>query len=406
MKVVGIITEYNPFHQGHKYHIEESKKRTNADYVVAVMSGNYVQRGAPAIMDKHDRAKLALLHGVDLVLELPACYACASAEFFAKGAVSLLDGLGVITHLSFGSEYGELSPFIAAAKILVQEPEAYRQLLKAELKKGRTFPAARGGALRACLTESSFPAKQLLHFLAGPNNILGLEYCKALAKLQSSIQPITIRRKGNAYHNITLDAFASAAGIREELKKNPRWTLLQSALPAAAFTMLQKEYGRMLPLLTDDFSLLLRYRLLTETAESLCAYQDVSPALARRMKKLENQFVSFSQFAALLKTKDMTYTRVCRSLLHILLYQKALPPIAYARALGMKKDASSLLLAIKEKSRLPLLTKLANSDAQLSFKGQKALTADIFASNLYESVLCQKFGKSYLHEYQKQIVIL
>ncbi len=406
MKVVGLIAEYNPFHRGHQYHIEESKKKTKADYTVVVMSGDFVQRGAPAVMDKHGRAYLALVHGADLVLELPVSYACASAEFFAWGAVSLLDGLGVVTHLSFGSEQGEIAPFLAAADLLLKEPASYRDKLRKELAKGRPFPAAMAEALGFCMKESLFPTKNLSQFLAGPNNILGLEYCKALKKLQSPISPVTVRRKGGGYHDGVLSPFASATGIRGELKENPRWPLLFSTLPEASFTRLREGYGQTLPLWEDDLSLLLRYRLLSETAESLCAYQDVTPALARRIKRLENQFISFSQFAALVKTKDMTYTRICRSLLHILLCQKEPQPIAYARVLGMKKETRPLLSAIKEKSRLPLLTKLANSDARLTAAGKKALQADVFASNLYESILCEKFGKRYLHEYQKQIIVL
>lgn len=139
MNVVGLITEYNPFHQGHAYHIEESRKLTQADYVIAVMSGDYVQRGTPAIMEKHQRTEMALLHGADLVLELPVSYASGSAEFFASGAVSMLHKLGVVTHLSFGSEYGDIQPFLAVADILAEEPEPYQNLLKSELKKGLSF---------------------------------------------------------------------------------------------------------------------------------------------------------------------------------------------------------------------------------------------------------------------------
>lgn len=410
MKVVGLITEYNPFHQGHEYHIAESKRLTQADFVVVLMSGDYVQRGTPAIMDKHQRARMALLHGADLVLELPVSYACGSAEFFAGGSVSLLDKLGVITHLSFGSEYGSLSPFLAIAAILAKEPEAYQRTLREELKKGKSFPLARSAAILSCMDQlpEDFPLSQdaMTQFLVSPNNILGLEYCKALRKCYSNITPVTISRKGSGYHNTALAEYASATGIRKELIGTPDWIILSVVLPIKIYQILQEEYGKRLPMGEDDFSLLLKYKLMQESADSLCRYQDVTPELANRMKKRENEFQSYSQFAELLKTKEVTQTRINRALLHILLGIQKPQGISYARVLGMKKEASPLLAEIKKKSQIPLLTKLADSEILLSPAGRQALEMDVFASNLYETVLCHKFGKEFVHEYQKPVVIL
>lgn len=252
------------------------------------------------------------------------------------------------------------------------------------------------------LTEDALP-----QFLASPNNILGLEYCKALKKLNSSITPVTISRKGNGYHNTALSEYASATGIRGELTaENPDWIILSVVLPKEIYRILQEEYHHTLPMGEDDFSLLLRYKLMQETTDSLCEYLDVTPDFAKRMKNRENEFQTFAQFAGLLKTKEVTYTRICRALLHILLGIKMPKPISYARILGMKRDASPLLSAIKKNSQIPLLSKLADSNTLLSEEGMQMLAQDVFASNLYESVLSQKFQKEYVHEYQKPIVII
>ena len=242
MRTVGIIAEYNPFHSGHEYHLKEAKKRAGADYAVIVMSPDFVQRGTPAVFDKYTRAEMALRAGADLVLELPACYACGSAEFFAEGAVALLDRLGVVDALCFGSEAEEAevfseskntevsslsespdiytfsefentqtSLFARAADFLLNEPESYRKHLQGLLRAGKTFPQARAQALQA-----EDPALAVL--LGTPNNVLGVEYCKSLQKFSSAIRPLPIRRKGNGYDSTSLSGdFCSATALRQAL---------------------------------------------------------------------------------------------------------------------------------------------------------------------------------------------
>jgi predicted nucleotidyltransferase len=186
MKIAGIVAEYNPFHNGHQYHIEETKKQTGADYIIAVMSGDFVQRGAPAFLDKYERARAALLGGCDLVLELPVIYSTASAEFFASGAVRLLDGLGICAFLSFGSEEGNLKPLYQLAELLTEEPEEYKRILKLHLKSGLSFPAAREQALEEYFLTNLKEMRNISipSFLKGSNNILALEYLKTLKKSQ------------------------------------------------------------------------------------------------------------------------------------------------------------------------------------------------------------------------------
>lgn len=239
MKVTGIIAEYNPFHNGHKYHIEKAKELTGADYVIVVMSGNFTQRGIPAFTDKYTRTRMALSCGADLVLELPLYYAAGSAEYFATGAVSLLDRLGVVDSLCFGSECGNIDALMHVASVLYNEPDSYKKLLQDALKSGQNYPAARHNALLQylsmqpserdavngnaidCDTVACAAITDVTDYeqiLSSPNNILGIEYCKALLKLNSSITPYTIRREGGGYNDDTLSAVnSSALAIRTAL---------------------------------------------------------------------------------------------------------------------------------------------------------------------------------------------
>ena len=233
MKIVGIIAEYNPFHKGHEFHIEKAKKITGADAAIIIMSGDYVQRGIPSIMPKHLRTQMALACGADVVLELPVCYATGSAEYFATGAVSLLEALGCVDYLCFGSECGEIKILQQIADVLCKEPAHYKVLLQKHFKNGNTFPAARKLAFIEYLNQhkslSCIP-EQISKILDSPNNILGIEYLKALSCLNSSIEPVTITREGAGYHDQTLgDLFSSASALRQglqdcELTKNANHT--------------------------------------------------------------------------------------------------------------------------------------------------------------------------------------
>jgi Predicted nucleotidyltransferase len=400
MIITGIITEYNPFHKGHQYHIEQSRAVTKADYIVAIMSPDYVQRGVPAMLDKHTRAKMALLSGADIVIELPLEYACSSAEFFANGSITLLNQLRKVNCCCFGSEFGAIDAFTQVADMLANEPAAFKNALKAELKRGVSFPVARKTVLLEQLPNCA-------DILDSPNNILGIEYCKALRKLNSPIVPFTIKRSADNYHNDDIDGeLSSASAIRATLLNSDkdnlntdfeltrRFAQVAPTIPADALTMLRDNWLSNGPLCEDDFSSLLRYKLLSETATTLTNYLDVSRDLANRIINALNYFESFSQFAALLKSKELTRTRINRALLHILLNIKKIPAINYARILGFRKDAAPLLGELKKSASIPLITKLAGS------------TYNDFAANLYESALSEKYQRPFVHEYRKPVVIV
>ena len=412
MKVTGIIAEYNPFHQGHAYHLSRARELTGADRVLVVMGGNFMQRGEPAIIDKYTRTEMALRNGADLVLELPAASATGSAEYFAEGAVELLDASGVVNELCFGSELGELEPLEKAAELLLEEPEDYQELLRAELKKGKTFPEARETALSAFLPKQSL--------LASPNNILAIEYIKALKRRKSSIRPLTIQRLGSyhgengqpagAPHTVSgnlPESFASASTIRCQLHtlekqivtscEQPAFgslmTALAKELPPSSFGLLKDVLLADRLVQAEDFSLPLHYRLM-QAKEPLefSVYLDVSEELSRRIYSLRQEFTGWNAFLDLVRTRQYTRSRVSRALLHILLdirQEEVLPP-THLRVLGFRREASDLLSEIKKKSRLPLITKAA---------GHPELSEEIRISSLYH------LGNSY-NELSRPLVIL
>lgn len=428
MKIAGLIAEYNPFHNGHEYHIQKAKEITGADAVVVVMSGNFVQRGAPAIMPKHLRAKVALKSGASLVLELPVCYSTGSAELFAQGAVALLNSLGCIDSLCFGSECGDIHVLTQIANVLADEPEEYRSLLRSYLKQGLSFPASRERAVR-----DYFDNKSLSRILSSPNNTLGIEYIKALIRLKSMIHPYTILRKDSRYHADTLEPvgnFSSATAIRklllfsgsslntdqdepyDEPKLSSILARLEDHVPPECVTLLERTHLIRYPVYSNDFSLLVKYQLMKESRGTLCRYADISEDLANRIMKHLNDYQNFDQFCDLLKTKEVTYSRISRALLHIILginssfinQTASEGMIHYARMLGFRKDQEILSL-IKNKASVPLVSRLSDMDSLSDF-GRQMLHLDIFSSNLYESVISSKFKTPFCNEYSHPIVIV
>lgn len=417
MQVNGIIAEYNPFHNGHFYHLNESRARTGADYTVVVMSGNFVQRGTPAIVDKFARAEMALHCGADLVLEIPAFYACGGAEYFASASVSLLDQLGIVDNLCFGSEEGSLENLQSLAVLLAEEPPAYRDLLADFLSRGHSFPAARNLALSSYRHSDPETDRQLLQ----PNNILSIEYLKALHLLHSQITPVTIPRSGAGYHEAHLpdeeEAFASASGLRHQFFTTGAAKALQAHMPAAAFRVFSEYLQTRKALSANDLSDLLLYRLLQKQTQGYAEYLDVSSDLSDKIQKHLYDFTDFESFCSLLKSKDLTYARISRSLLHILLditqeevtAYRSQGPVPYARVLGLNKNASPLLSALKANSSIPLISKPADADKLLSPAAASMLRQDIRISQHYyalQTIASPEQKKCMRNEYRMQIPII
>lgn len=417
MKIAGVIAEYNPFHNGHQYHLEQTRALSGADFIIAVISGDFMQRGVPALIHKYARTEMALQNGADLVLELPAVYATGSAEFFAMGAVSLLDRLGSVDFLCFGSECGSLKPLAKIASVLQDEPEEYRSALQIELKKGHSFPKARSLALQGFL--SGCPGSI---DLTSPNNILGIEYIKALFKRSSRIAPLTLQRQGSGYHDSVLNdsmSFSSASAIRDSIHSRAGLSAIQRHVPSSVFQQLQAAYGKSFPISSNDFSLMLQYRLLLESGNGeggygLSHYQDVTSALSGKIRKNLYNYENFEQFCSLLKSKEITHSRISRSLTHILLgitsakMQEYMEKdyIFYARILGFRREAAPLLGILKANASIPLVSKLADAPSFLDEAGLSMLEDDIRCAHIYDSAACHKFQSPFINEYSRQLVIL
>lgn len=413
MKVTGIIAEYNPFHNGHFYHIRTAKEVSGADYVIVVMSGNFTQRGIPALISKYERTKHALMAGADLVLELPMPYAISSAEHFALGACSLLHGLGVIDHLCFGMEQDDLSSLQALADIISTEPLEYQSTLKEKLSEGLSFPKAQTEALKVCCPQLDYS------LLETSNNRLGLEYLKALRTLNSTISPLPIKRMGKNYDDADLSTdglseYSSASAIRNHISGQTDFTALSEHVPSFVWKDMESLLYNKKYLLTKDFDLLLHYKLLQQTTRALQDYVDINEDIANKIMNHLPSYTGFDTFCMTLKSKDLTYTRISRMLLHILLdFKKTdLDNLArmnhapYGRILGFRKDSGELLHAIKEKTSVSLISKLADASKLLSPDALRILEKEISSVHIYEAVLSQKAGFPADNEYTKQIIVL
>ena len=414
MKITGIIAEYNPFHNGHAYQIEQAKKN-GADYIIIVMSGNFLQRGTPAILDKWTRAKMALSAGADLIIELPAVFATASAQYFARGGVSILDKLGCVDTISFGCESNDIHMIHELSSFLWKEPDSYKEKLQTFLKKGNSFPKARELAL------SSELSPEVATFASSPNNILALEYSIALLERGSNMNILPIERKGSGYHmdQIKAGTLPSATAIRKVLQSNNNIDCMNSSIdslsdyvPKTVSSIIKEQAINCI--YQDDFSLLLKYKLLSQGNSSFAEYADVSEDLSDKIHKNLRYYRDYTQFCELLKSKELTYSRINRALTHILLnitqdmYEdiKTNDYAAYERILGFKKSSKEVLSNIGKNNKIPLITKLTHATELLDSKSMLYLEHDIFCSHVYNSVVFQKTLEEVQNEYQKQIVIL
>lgn len=378
MNAVGIISEYNPFHAGHAYHIAEAKRLSGADYAVIIMNGDFVQRGEPAIFDKYTRTRQALEGGADLVFELPVRFGISSAGDFAMGGVLALDSLGFVSSLCFGSEIGDIEPLQKAAATLEEEPAPFRDILDRSLRQGLSFPAARALALSA--TTHLDPA-----ILNEPNNILGIEYCLALSRLRSSMQAITISRKGQSYHEDNLpekEEFPSATSLRRQIRRKAE----------TPYVTLQ------------DFSQAIGYSLLA--SPDLCRYKDITPDLADRISKYLPVYRDVETLIDQCRNPSLTTARIRRSLLQCLLkLEKTEMAMPYLRLLGMKKEASPLLTQ-KENASCHIISRLAMDSRKLDLVSTSLWQKDLFASDLYRQIWCHKYQVELPNEYQHSPIIL
>ena len=442
MKILGVIMECNPFHSGHAYFIRKAKELCNADFCVAVMSGDYVQRGFPACFPKELRTEVLLKNGADLVLELPVAFSTGSAEYFASAGIALLDKLGCIDYLCFGRECGDIETFKKAADLLANASGSlsdtsglssnadtyFSDALAQKLKEGKSFPVARYEVL------ASMPQyREYLSLFESPNNILGIEYCQALLLRDSKIKPLTFKREGSGYHDLAVDdtEFASASGLRKafadishsladqysatDISTNAfEEAVFRKQIPENCYELYTNALRNNAFIDADDFSLLLSKQVLFSDIDKLTSYQDVNIDFAQKLSTLGTKQTSFMAYCDAMKSKNYTHTRISRSLLHIILEitkesvekQVAMDYVSYARILGFRKDASELLSHMKKQTSIPLISKLADAESILNTDSLAQLRQTLTASHLYSAVLASKSGKKMQHECAKQIVIV
>ncbi len=354
MRIAGIIAEYNPFHNGHIYHLEKTREMCKADYIIAVMSGNFTQRGEPAVMDKWTRARIAVDCGIDLVLELPFAFACNSAEYFARGAVGILEGLGCVEYLSFGSESGDIETLGGIAEVLKKEPPVYREALKKHLDAGKSFPAARELALTEMLDCEKI--------IKEPNNILAIEYLKA----NRTMTPVTINRKNSGHNQKDLpeedggSRIASASAIRGSLRRG-ELDEVESFIPEACCSVMKGDFASMINVVGRDYFSLLQGSVLKRTPSELSEIFAAGEGLENKLKKAIRSAPDLEALIKSVKSKRYTETRVRRLTAQTLIGLKEFSRSSYyARILGLNEKGAEILRYIKKKKTadIPVITNI------------------------------------------------
>lgn len=417
MKILGIIAEYNPFHNGHEYQIKKAGEISGVDYIIAIMSGNYVQRGAPAIFDKSIRAEMALNAGIDAVFEIPALFSGASANDFAGYGISLLKILGA-DFISFGAENDNYKLMDNVAKVLTDKEQELA--VKKHMEAGLNYAKARHNAIIEELKGNKEDINEIKKLLASPNNILAIEYLKSIRLNNVGIKPVIISRSGSGYHEkeIKENKFSSATAIRKLVSESNLDIFndsIKSAIPDRNINLFKNSKS----IFDDDFLFIVQRSILEKLSkgEDLSEYCDVSKELANTIEKnifeLENK--SYSDFILKLKSKNFTYTRISRAIFHLLLNHKKnmLEDIkseknmaAYPLLLGFKKEAGGLLSELKKRSELPIISKISNAKDILSPISLKIFENNIYADFLYNSIYFEKYGEKLCNPYRRNVVII
>jgi len=413
MTICGVICELNPFHKGHEFLFNEARRITGADYVVAVMSGDFVQRGIPAVCDKYSRTRMALLGGADLVIELPAIYSTASADYFSFGAVSALNNLRCVDFLCFGSESGDiiaLKKYVKNCFYNNNGPHILNQGFNNPTINTKADDYKKDGQSYA----KAFSKANGINLSS--NDMLAACYLRSLKALNSDMEAVAVKRKGSAYLDVSEDS-DSATSIRRKIYEGKDYN---SQLPPYVAQIIKEAEFDSFPVNIDDFSIQLFTRINTVIREetrgenNLNIYMDVSDSIAGRIRNNIGDFTSYDDFIDIIHSKDYTKSRIMRGLLHILLdirksdYSDDLMDCIspYVRILGFKKSSSDLLSVVKENSIVPVISKARDAYRILDEDALKVFENDIYAANIYEQACSFKFKRSPVHDYSREIVII
>lgn len=389
-KVLGIVAEYNPFHNGHFYHMQESKKITEADSCICVISGNFTQRGEPSIVNKWAKTYMALCCGADLVIELPTIYSISSAENFASGAIKIFDSLKIVTDISFGAEYNDLATLNNIANVFYSEPANYKTILNHELKRGLSYPVARENAVLMYLND----IKRYANVLSNSNNILAIEYLKALKQQKSMIQPNIVPRK-NVYYNDQkiVDDFASATAIRK-LMLNREYAEVRKVVPRSTYQIIGEEYKKNHIILgIKKYEKEIIYALRVMPIEEIQNLPDVNEGLEFAIKKAASETNDIEELIEKVKSKRYTQTRIQRILLYVLLgitkkdMEDSKKMVPYVRVLGFNSRGKILISEIMNQNpKLNMITsvgKYVNKKMPKNKQLTRMLDLDINATNIY-----------------------
>lgn len=435
MKVTAIIAEYNPLHNGHAAHIETARRETGADFIIAVMSGNYVQRGAPAMILKYERARYALLAGCDLILELPHYYSTGSLDYFAKGAVSLLAKTGITDCISFGSECGDIRLLKEASDVITSNNASFDPAILKRLSQGLNYSNA--------LNSSPKIPEHIQAVLKTPNNLLAASYISAARKMQFECCFHTMKRAGAAYHDSSKGALSSTSVRKEILTalchyedqdmdvhsctyKNNRdlslHNILHGRVPDDSMALLLKYLNEYPPMSEDSFSLLLFAKIQEIIKNALCegddpalllsSYLDVSDSLAHKIMSSYAHASSYTALCQKLKSKDINHARISRALIHILLDLKKSRMDEYVssgynhyvRILGFKHSASELMHTLKKHCSVPLISKNADAALTLDPIALRMFNEGILADELYYKTACTMYRRPFVSEYERSPV--
>ena len=398
MNLLGLVVEDNPFHNGHKYHLEKSKEITNATHTVAIMSGSFLQRGEPALFDKYTRAEMAVKNGVDLVIELPTLYACQSAEIFSHGAVATLNSLNCVNSLCFGSEEGNIDILQTISEILVKEPSDFKITLKNFLDEGIVFPVARSKALYEYIKNNhllELSEDELQQVLNSSNNILGIEYIKSLIKLNSSIKPYTITRIASKYNSTDIESnICSATAIRNSLKDNTDLKLIENVVPLHTFNEINHKINTNFNPVFDYMFYDLLSSTIIRDVDNLTKYFEVNEGIENKI--YSNVFTSknLEELINSTKSKRYTMTKIKRTLNNILLginrddviKVKDLDRVPYIRILAFNNKGREIIKKIKTSSDIEIITKFSKISHVDDPIFDTLIKYDLKSSNMYNLI--------------------
>ncbi len=404
-KVLGIVAEYNPLHNGHLYHIQNAKEQAGADYVVAVMTGNFMQRGNTSIVNKWEKTKMAINSGVDLVIELPTLYSISSAENFASGAIKILNEIGIITHISFGMEEKDIQTLNNISQLLCQEPIKYKMILKNQLNEGISYPKARQNAIVRYLDDNKYE-----NVLSGSNNILAIEYLKAIRKQKSKIIPIGIRREKVFYNSKKIiDEYASSTGIRSLLIRN-QLEDISRVVPSSSFNILIENLKNgTYTLDISSYSHEIMYKLRNMNLKELSNLPEVSEGLENAIKQASCKTNNIIELINMIKSKRYTQTRIQRILLYALLginksdIEMSKKTTPYVRVLGCSENGKKLLSEISSKAKVITSVKKFEKN-NFNKKYARMLEIDKNATDIY-TLAYKKYSQSGL-DYTKGLIII